>query len=93
MFSSPCSTPVLIVLLAAVAGQGRLLWGILLLLLYSAGHSVLVIVSGTSIGFVKKLTLNEKYGKVSKALKIVMGILNIVNSILYVLFGILIVSP
>ena len=73
VFSSPCSTPVLIVLLAVVAGQGRLLWGILLLLLYSAGHSVLVIVSGTSIGFAKKLTASEKYGKVSKVLKIVMG--------------------
>jgi cytochrome c-type biogenesis protein len=75
VFSSPCSTPVLIVLLAVVAGQGKLFWGMLLLLLYSAGHSVLVIVSGTSIGFVKKLTLNEKYGKANKTLKIVMGIL------------------
>jgi cytochrome c-type biogenesis protein len=73
VFSSPCSTPVLIVLLAVVAGQGRLLWGILLLLLYSAGHSVLVIVSGTSIGFVKKLTASEKYGKAGKVIKIVMG--------------------
>ena len=73
VFSSPCSTPVLIVLLAVVAGQGRLLWGILLLLLYSVGHSVLVIVSGTSIGFVKKLTLSQKYGKTSKILKIFMG--------------------
>ena len=73
VFSSPCSTPVLIVLLAVVAGQGRLLWGILLLLLYSAGHSVLVIVSGTSIGFVKKLTSNEKYGRASKIIKIVLG--------------------
>jgi cytochrome c-type biogenesis protein len=73
VFSSPCSTPVLIVLLAVVAGQGRLLWGILLLLLYSAGHSVLVIVSGTSIGFVKKLTASEKYGKAGKVIKIFMG--------------------
>ena len=75
VFSSPCSTPVLIVLLALVAGQGNILWGILLLLLYSIGHSVLVLAAGTSIGFVKKLTASEKYGKASKVLKIVMGCL------------------
>lgn len=75
VFSSPCATPVLIVLLAVVAGQGKLLWGALLLLLYSAGHSVLVLVAGTSIGFVRKLNASEKYGRASKILKIVMGLL------------------
>ena len=46
IFSSPCSTPVLIALLAIVAGNGNLLWGILLMLLYSIGHSALVMVAG-----------------------------------------------
>lgn len=73
IFSSPCATPVLIALLALVASQGKLLWGVLLLLLYSVGHSILVIIAGTSIGFVKKLTSNEKYGRASKILKIVLG--------------------
>ena len=73
VFSSPCATPVLVVLLAVVAGQGTLLWGVLLLLLYAIGHSALVLVAGTSIGFVKKLTASEKYGKASKILKILMG--------------------
>jgi len=72
-FSSPCATPVLIALLAIVAGEGHILWGILLLLLYSIGHSMLVIVAGTSAGFVQKLTKSEKYGKTSNVLKIVMG--------------------
>lgn len=75
VFSSPCSTPVLIVLLAVVAVQGRIFWGILLFLLYSAGHSVLVLIAGTSIGFVKKLTSNKKYGMTSKILKIIIGII------------------
>ena len=75
IFSSPCSTPVLIVLLAFVAGKGSILWGILLLLLYSIGHGVLAIVAGTSIGFVQKLTANEKYGKTSTILKIAMGMI------------------
>lgn len=73
VFSSPCSTPVLIALLAIVAGKGNLIWGILLMFLYSIGHSALVIVAGTSISFVKKISSNEKYNKVGIALKIVMG--------------------
>ena len=75
IFSSPCSTPVLIALLAIVAGKGSILWGILLLLLYSVGHGILAIVAGTSIGFVQKLSSSEKYGKASTILKIAMGTL------------------
>lgn len=75
LFSSPCATPVLVALLAIVARGGNLLRGIILLLLYSVGHSTLVIVAGTSLGFVKKLSSSKKYGRVSTILKIVMGAL------------------
>ncbi len=73
IFSSPCSTPVLIALLAIVAGKGSILWGALLLLLYSIGHAVLAVVAGTSMGFVKKLSGSNKYGKFSMIIKIAMG--------------------
>lgn len=73
IFSSPCATPVLVVLLGLVARSGKVFWGILLLLLYSIGHSVLVLIAGTSIGFVKKLTASERYGTFSKWLKYIMG--------------------
>ena len=75
VFSSPCSTPVLIALLAIVAGKGSIVWGILLLLLYSIVHGILAIIAGTSIGFVLKLSSSERYGKASTILKIVMGAL------------------
>ena len=73
IFSSPCSTPVLIALLAIVADKGNLIWGILLMLLYSIGHSALVMVAGTSIGFVQKINNSEKYKKAAVILKFVMG--------------------
>lgn len=73
IFSSPCSTPVLIALLAIVAGEGNLLWGILLMLLYSIGHSVLVMAAGTSVGFVQKINSSEKYKTVATIMKTVMG--------------------
>ena len=75
VFSSPCSTPVLIALLAIVAGKGSILWGILLLLLYSIGHGILAVIAGTSIGLVQKLSHSQKYGKASLLIKIVMGTL------------------
>ncbi len=75
VFSSPCSTPVLVALLSIVAGKGSILWGILLLLLYSIGHGILAVAAGTSVGFVQKLTGSGKYGRLSVALKTVMGAL------------------
>jgi len=72
-FSSPCATPVLVVLLAIVANEGSLLWGILLLLLYSLGHSFLVLIAGTSVGFVQKISCSQRYSIISKILKFLMG--------------------
>ena len=79
-FSSPCSTPALIVILAFVAKEGNILFGTVLLLLYSIGHSVLVIIAGTSIGFVGKITHSNRYGNVSLIIKIVMGIIMLLLS-------------
>ena len=73
IFSSPCATPVLVVLLGVVARSGNVAWGVLLLLLYSIGHSVLVLVAGTSVGLVKKVASSGRYGLFSKILKFVMG--------------------
>jgi len=75
VFSSPCSTPVLIALLAIVAGKGSILWGTLLLLFYSIGHGILAVIAGTSMGFVQKLSSSDKYGKTSAILKNTMGFL------------------
>lgn len=73
IFASPCSTPVLIALLSIVAGKGNLIWGILLMFLYSLGHSFLVIVAGTSMSFVKKISGSEGYNTLGTVLKVVMG--------------------
>lgn len=74
LFSSPCATPVLIALLAIVARGGNPLWGILLLLLYSIGHSILVIIAGTFIGLTGKLTGSSRYGAFAKSVNILLGL-------------------
>ena len=65
IFASPCSTPILVALLAIIAGDGRFFWGILLMLCYAAGHSVLVLIAGTSVGFVQRLKGSAHYERFS----------------------------
>jgi cytochrome c-type biogenesis protein len=75
IFASPCSTPVLIALLGMIAGKGNLVWGILLMLLYSLGHSALVIIAGTFTGFVQKISGSGTCGKAGTVMTVVMGAL------------------
>ena len=49
--SSPCATPVLVVLLTLVAAKGQVLYGIALLFCYAIGHSLLMLAAGTFTGF------------------------------------------
>lgn len=72
-FASPCATPVLVVLLAIVAQRGSLLWGVLLLLLYSIGHSVLLLMAGTSVGLANGLASSPRLGRLGQVFKIAMG--------------------
>ena len=85
VFSSPCSTPILVALLALVAKSANIFWGIFLLLLYSIGNSILVIIAGTSVGTLRKITQSEKYGKISIILKYFMGIVILIIG-LYLLY-------
>jgi len=73
LFSSPCATPVLVALLAVVAGKGSPAWGALLLLFYALGHGTLTVIAGTSLGLVQKLSRSEGYARLSQVLKVVMG--------------------
>ncbi|GFO66318.1 cytochrome c biogenesis protein CcdA [Geomonas paludis] len=50
--SSPCATPVLVVLVTVVATKGDLLYGMALLFTYAMGHCLLMLVAGTCTGFV-----------------------------------------
>lgn len=74
LFSSPCATPVLVVLLAFVAGAASLFWGVFLLVMYSIGYSIVVISIGTFIGSIRKVIQTKQYGRFSEILKYVFGI-------------------
>jgi cytochrome c biogenesis protein CcdA len=51
--SSPCATPVLVVILTYVATKGQVLYGTALLFSYALGHCLLMLVAGTFTGFIE----------------------------------------
>lgn len=51
--SSPCATPVLVVILTYVATKGQVLYGTALLFVYAIGHCLLMLFAGTFTGFIE----------------------------------------
>ncbi len=63
--SAPCAAPILVVLLTYLAGSGSsVAYGGLLLMVYGLGHSVLIVVAGTSMAAARKLV---ESGRVTRA--------------------------
>jgi len=61
LVSAPCAAPILVVLLTYLAGSGASVpYGGLLLLVYALGHSLLIIIAGTSMGAARTLIENKK---------------------------------
>lgn len=73
--SSPCATPILAAILAFVAGKGNIALGILMLLFYSIGHCILIVIAGTSVGIIETLQSSPKYFKIGNIMKIIFGII------------------
>lgn len=63
--SSPCATPVLVVLLTVVATKGEILYGIALLFTYAIGHCLLMLAAGTFTGFVEAFAKSRGVGNFS----------------------------
>lgn len=66
LVSAPCAAPILVVLLTYLAGSGSsVAYGGLLLLVYALGHSVLILVAGTSMGAARKIIESKRATAVS----------------------------
>jgi len=74
--SAPCAAPILIVLLTYLATSGSsVAYGALLLLVYGLGHSVLILIAGTSMGAARKLIESRKVTRATDILRRVAGAL------------------
>jgi cytochrome c biogenesis protein CcdA len=72
--SAPCAAPILVVLLTYLAGSNSSIpWGGALLLVYALGHSVLILIAGTSMGAARQLIENQKATRALGLLRRVAG--------------------
>ena len=74
IFSSPCSTPVLVALLTIAGAEGEVVRGALLLLLYSIGCTALAVILGSSPALIRKLGTKSSFHILSSVLNAVLGI-------------------
>jgi len=75
VIATPCAMPVLAVVLTYVASKGNILYGGLLLFTYALGHSVLVLVAGSSIGIAEAMVNSKGLRRASTIIKKASGVL------------------
>ena len=74
--SAPCAAPILIVLLTYLATSGSSIpYGALLLFAYGLGHSVLILVAGTSMGAARKLVESRRLTRATEVMRRAAGAL------------------
>ena len=72
--STPCAVPILVVLLTYLAGSDTSVpYGGFLLLVYALGHSVLILLAGTSMGIAKKIIESRRANRALDVLRRVAG--------------------
>jgi cytochrome c-type biogenesis protein len=87
--SAPCAAPILVVLLTYLAGSGAsVAWGGLLLLVYALGHSVLVLVAGTSMGAARVFIENKKATRTLEILRRMAGVVIVIVGLYFAYRGI-----
>lgn len=88
LFSSPCATPILVVVLMLISQYGALGKGIFLMFLYSLGHSVLFILFGTFTSWVKKILNSKRYLVWNSMLKYTLGFFVMTIGLYFIYIGI-----
>jgi len=84
--SLPCTGPVLVVILAYLASSGRNLgYGMFLLLMYGLGHSLLLVIAGTSAGWAKKMLESSRMGKAGNIFKKISGAVILLTGVYFLL--------
>lgn len=83
--ATPCSTPILLVLVSYVAYESNLVFGVLMLVCYAFGHSILLLIAGTFTGFLKQIMQIRNWTryliKISGVILILIGIVLLLHAI------------
>ena len=88
LVSAPCAAPILVVLLTYLAGSGASVpYGGFLLLVYAFGHSLLIVVAGTSMGAARMLIENKRMTRATDALRKCAGAVIVLVGMFFVYRG------
>ena len=83
--SAPCAGPILIVLLTYLAGSGASVpFGALLLLVYALGHSLLILVAGTSMGAARKIIESKNITRATEIIRQAAGVLIVLVGVYFI---------
>jgi cytochrome c biogenesis protein CcdA len=86
--SSPCATPILVLILTFVATKGEIAYGTSLLFVYALGHCALIFLAGTATGFVESFMKSKGISNVTTWSKKVGGTIVILVGIYFFYMGI-----
>jgi cytochrome c biogenesis protein CcdA/thiol-disulfide isomerase/thioredoxin len=75
IISTPCAVPIIAVLMVIIAAKGSIIYGAAMLLAYSLGHSVLILIAGTSMGAAKALIESKGLTKATGILRTIAALL------------------
>jgi cytochrome c-type biogenesis protein len=74
--SAPCAVPILALVLTWIAARGiNVFSGAALLVIYALGHSILILIAGTSMGWAKRLIEEGKFRSAGNGIRKAGGIL------------------
>jgi len=85
LVAAPCAAPILVIILTFIAANGKILYGVSLLLTYALGHCTLILVAGTSIGAAQAIMQSKGLQRTNFWLQKIGGVLIIAVGI-YIVF-------
>jgi cytochrome c-type biogenesis protein len=86
--SSPCATPVLVLILTFVASKGEILYGTSLLFVYAIAHCALIFLAGTAAGFAESFIKSKGISNITILGKKVGGLIVVLVGIYMFYLGI-----
>ncbi len=86
--SSPCATPVLVLILTFAASKGEILYGTSLLFVYAIAHCALIFLAGTAAGFAESFIKSKGISSVTSYGKKIGGSIVILVGLYMVYLGI-----
>jgi cytochrome c biogenesis protein CcdA len=86
--SSPCATPVLVLILTFVATKGEIVYGTSLLFVYAIGHCALIFLAGVATGFAESFIKSKGISNITAWSKRLGGSIVVVVGIYFIYSGI-----